>query len=200
MLLKTVYLIRHGETDYSQKNIIQGQTNNSLNSVGISTINSLAIYISKHLKIQRIFSSDLLRCIQSCEIIRNQLHSDICCSFAPSLREISLGIFEGHPMKELNYYRYKSGDYNSFVPEKGESFNQLTDRVESWFYNQYNYLDKALIISHRGPISVIVNGSVNSCKYDMDSILKQGIIIRLTLFSNHSYKIDEIISVVKKND
>lgn len=198
--MKTVYLVRHGETDYSQMNIVQGQTDVPLNGMGIQTIQKMSEYIANHLVVCRVFTSDLLRCRQTCEIIIDKLPYSVDCVITEVLREISLGIFEGQPMEKLNYFRYESGDYNSFVPDGGESFNQLITRIKGWFLSNFIKLNETMIISHRGPISVIVEGAENCDDYEMDTVLKQGNIIELTLFSEKNYRIEKIIEVVKEYD
>jgi broad specificity phosphatase PhoE len=191
-----VYLIRHGETDYSQNNIVQGQMQVPLNSVGVSTIDKLGDYIAKNIRLDRVITSDLLRCVQTSKIIIKKISYPIVYEETSILREISLGMFEGKPMDLLNVYRNKSADYNAFIPEGGESFNQLTDRINNWFYENYIRLLNSLIVTHRGPISVIIENSENKTDFDIENcVLKQGNLIKLDLNSNRKYRIIEITEV-----
>ena len=194
-ILSTVYLIRHGETDFSQKNIVQGQKDVPINSTGLKTIVRISDYISEHIIVKKVFTSDLLRCMQTCEIITNKLSNRVECVTSKWLREISLGVFEGQSMDKLEFYRESFGDYNSFVPDGGESFNQLINRVQGWFFLNYSILGDSLIISHRGPISIIVENALNSTDFDMNDILKQGRVVVLKLFKEKKYIIDNIIIV-----
>lgn len=198
--LANTYLIRHGETDFSQMSIAQGQMNIPINSVGMQTISKMGDYVASNIAVSKVFLSDLLRCKQTCEIIVKKLSYQVDCVSSKSLREISLGVFEGQPMEKLNFLRCNSGDYNLFTPDGGESFNQLSTRIKTWFYHNFDILDNALIISHRGPISVIAEGAQNYSEHEMDMVLKQGNIVKLKLFPNKKYRIEQIIEVVKKYD
>lgn len=198
--LATAYLIRHGETDFSQMNIAQGQMDVPINDIGIQTAKKIGDYIADNILVDKVFKSDLLRCKQTCEILVSKLSNSIDCVTSTDLREISLGIFEGQPMEKLNFFRYNSGNYNSFIPEGGESFEHLTTRVENWLFLNFHKLDNALIITHRGPISVIVEGALNRSEFMVNDILKQGNIIQLRLDSNEKYWIEKIIEVVNRYD
>jgi broad specificity phosphatase PhoE len=194
--MSLIYLVRHGETDYSQEDIAQGQTDVPLNDTGFNTARVLGDYISKNLDITKIFLSDLLRCKQTCEPILRKMSKPIEYQTVEALREISLGIFEGKPIQELDVLRFASGDYNSFVPEGGESFNQLIERVMKWFRLNYTQLNNSLIISHRGPMSVLADASENEDEFDIkEEVLKQGNIVVLKTFSLDSFRIEKIIEV-----
>ena len=67
--LCTLYLVRHGETEWNVKGITQGQTNSSLTENGkqqaLNTANDL-----KNINFDAIFSSDLTRTQDTAEIIK----------------------------------------------------------------------------------------------------------------------------------
>lgn len=195
--MSNIFLIRHGQTDFSQENIVQGQMNVALNSTGIITISKMGDYIAKNIDIDRVFTSDLLRCKQTCKIILDKFPYSVVCKESKQIREINLGIFEGCSMEILNLCRNKSEDYNSFTPEGGESFNQLIERVEKWFLKNMDMCYNTLIITHRGPLSVIASKAKNCNEFEIDSLLKQGVIIQLIMYENGEYRIEKVIEVVK---
>ncbi|MDR1001983.1 MAG: histidine phosphatase family protein [Oscillospiraceae bacterium] len=194
-IVSVFYLVRHGETDYSQGKIAQGQTDVPLNAVGLATANSLGLFIANNLNIKFIFSSDLLRCRQTCSAIVEKIKYSINCETVSELREISLGVFEGRPIKELELSRKESNDYNAYVPEGGESFNRFTDRVMTWFRKEFASFENALIISHRGTISVITDRATNKNEFDIKELLKQGNIVVIEACSVDEYRISKIIKL-----
>lgn len=87
-----LYLVRHGETEWNEKKIIQGHADAPLTSVGIKQIEDVANEF-KDVAFDVIFSSDLLRAKRSAEIIR--LERDLAIQTSELLRERTYGHFEG---------------------------------------------------------------------------------------------------------
>lgn len=96
----TLYLVRHGETEWNKKMIIQGHTDAPLTSVGVRQIEDVANEF-KDVAFDAIFSSDLLRAKRSAEIIR--LERDLAIQTSELLRERAYGHFEGNTHE--NYYK-----------------------------------------------------------------------------------------------
>ncbi len=67
--LTTFYLVRHGETEYNVKGIIQGQSDSPLTRKGIDETKKLAKNL-KGIKFDYIFSSDLLFFLPSLFLVR----------------------------------------------------------------------------------------------------------------------------------
>lgn len=92
MRRKTIYLIRHGETDYNRKGVVQGSgIDAELNEMGRAQAD--AFYDAYgHVPFDKIYTSELIRTQQSVEkFIRSGIPHE---RFA-GLNEISWGIFEG---------------------------------------------------------------------------------------------------------
>ncbi len=190
------YIIRHGETDDSQNNIVQGHCQTPLNKKGISTCKKIGRYMALYLEITKIITSDLRRCTETSEIIIKETNESISYIKTEQLREINLGIFEGKHINILNDYRSNAEDYNAVIPPAGESINEMTCRINKWLSNNINYLNNSLIVTHKGPISVILSSSINNLNSEeKNDALKHGRIVCLEILPNLLTKIIEIIKI-----
>jgi len=97
-----IYLIRHGETDWNVKRIVQGHSDNPLNETGELQAKELAKRL-KHIHFDAIFSSDLLRARRTAEIIAQE--KKLAVQTTKLLRERSFGKFEGKPATMLLTWR-----------------------------------------------------------------------------------------------
>lgn len=81
---------RHGETDWNKRELIQGDVNIPLNKNGIEQAEKVRGVMIKE-KIDFVFSSDLLRAVQTAKIIfpRHKIHK------TTYLREIDFGLYNG---------------------------------------------------------------------------------------------------------
>ena len=102
------YLIRHGQTDWNIEGKIQGKTDIPLNEAGIRQARLLAgalrtITDTPGAGVPVIYSSVLIRAVQTAEIIRNAL---LDRGVAPvrrlsQLREVDFGFWEGLTWSEV---------------------------------------------------------------------------------------------------
>lgn len=132
---KTVFIVRHGETDFNRQGIVQGQgVDTSLNQLGRNQ--ALAFYRHyAHLNFEAVLTSKLQRTHQTmAHFIDQGIHWE---QFA-EINEISWGIHEGQKgepgMRET--YRdlmtqWNSGNLDARIPE-GESAAELGARVEQF--------------------------------------------------------------------
>lgn len=97
--LTTFYLIRHGETDWNNKNILQGHTDIPLNEVGERQAKELAKTLN-HIDFDLAFSSDLVRAKRTAEIIL--LEKKLAVEVTKVLRERNFGKLEGGPTDALH--------------------------------------------------------------------------------------------------
>lgn len=88
----TIYVVRHGQTDWNVQSIIQGQSDIPLNDVGVSQAKQLAEKLT-HVHFDSVFSSDLMRAKRTAEII--VLEKKLAVETTAALRERHFGRFEG---------------------------------------------------------------------------------------------------------
>ena len=94
----TIYLVRHGKTDWNKQSIIQGHTDIPLNTEGEKEAKELARELNS-IKFDGFFSSDLLRAKKTAEIIAKE-HS-LAVETTKALRERYFADLEGKPAKRL---------------------------------------------------------------------------------------------------
>jgi broad specificity phosphatase PhoE len=110
----TIYLVRHGRTDWNEKGLIQGHTNIALNQEGKIQAENLAREL-KHIKFDKVFSSDLARAKQTAEIIA--LEHKLSVETSKALRERNFGKYEGKHwtvLEEINEVLKKLDEKGSY--------------------------------------------------------------------------------------
>lgn len=133
MQTKKIYLIRHGQTDYNLKGVVQGSGIDApLNQNGIDQANSF-FECYKDVNFDKVFYTGLQR---TCQSVQRFLDLGLPHESVPELNEISWGIYEGVPMtpSENEYYlnmlkRWSSGDLE-YAIEGGESPNLVARRLQ----------------------------------------------------------------------
>lgn len=94
----TIYLTRHGETEWNERKLIQGHTDIQLNTKGKQQAKELGRQLND-IDFDAAFSSDLLRAENSAEIIVKERKMTVIKIKA--LRERNFGRFEGKNLSEM---------------------------------------------------------------------------------------------------
>ncbi len=95
----TFYIIRHGETDWNAKKLLQGQTDIPLNEKGKQQALSLGKLLV-NIRFDAAFSSDLLRAKQTAEILA--IEKKITVQTTKLLRERRFGKLEGQSWEKAD--------------------------------------------------------------------------------------------------
>lgn len=149
--------IRHGQTEENALKQYISYTNAPLNQVGMKQAQSL-IQKLKKVPVDRIYSSDLLRCLETVrEFATDRNVSVIPNSF---LRELNFGQWEGKTYEEIMALNMEKGTawYNdpfSVSPPDGETLVQLGNRVDQFvkkIITESKKGETVALISHGGPI------------------------------------------------
>ncbi len=125
-LMSFISLIRHGETDYNARGIIQGQLHIPLNEQGMNQAEKLARRLSRE-RIDLLISSDLLRAKQTAEIIAKNHPTIAHVEYSELFRERSLGEWEG---KDFQKYLKVSRANKNFRVKDGESHEEFLSRAK----------------------------------------------------------------------
>jgi broad specificity phosphatase PhoE len=113
--MKTIYLIRHGETEYNSEHKLQGSVNTSLSEVGRQQAEDLAVRM-KDVQLDQIYCSDLSRTRQTAEPLAKT--KGISIIEVPELREISFGVWESVPFATIKE-KYPQEIHDFFIfPKK----------------------------------------------------------------------------------
>jgi broad specificity phosphatase PhoE len=90
--LRTLFLFRHGETDWNREGRLQGHTDTALNATGVSQAKALSEALRPH-RLDAVVSSDLARALTTAQIVTEALRIPL---FADAgLRETNVGEAEG---------------------------------------------------------------------------------------------------------
>lgn len=159
-----IYFIRHGETDYNKKHIMQGWLDIPLNETGLTQAEE-AKQICKNLQIDLIYSSPLLRAKQTAEKI-NEVHK-LQIIFDDRLKEICFGSVQGECRDDWSEEKKQDVFSN---PEKygAETLQQLYDRVTNFFREIENIDKNILIVSHGGVYRAIYKYLNNIDGFDFE--------------------------------
>lgn len=156
-----IRLLRHGETEWNSTRRIQGQQQIGLNENGIKQAEAAAKRLKSE-KVDVIYSSDLLRCYQTAEIVNGEFSVEIIKTDA--LREMSYGDWETRLWKTIyGENELLNGDWRSqgmdFTSPGGESAYEFRTRVTSWFRNWIFsvQLENVLIVSHEQVMKMIIS-------------------------------------------
>ena len=159
------YIVRHGETEWNTKKIMQGHLDSPLTENGINQAANLANEL-KEIKFAKVISSDLMRAYRTAELIAAD--REIAITSTELLREVNIGPFTG---KKLDYflgklkkqleYRDKLDALEKLtyrVHPKVESFNQAAERAFRVMRAEAlaNLGKNILVVTHAGVITAML--------------------------------------------
>lgn len=163
-MVKTLYLIRHGETEGSEVKRYKGNIDVPLSEKGIKQVEQVAKYLNRSYKshkscngLEAVYSSPLIRALRSAEIIAKSF--GLKPIVIPDLRERSFGIWEGMSFNEIKdkypeEFEAWAGNPLKYSPIGGESTVEVRDRV-------VNALDNLLTNHNEERIAIVAHGGVN---------------------------------------
>ncbi len=161
----TLYFIRHGQTDWNVAGRIQGQTDIPINEVGRGQARRNGEVLAGLLSSPQEFdfiASPLSRPCETMEIIRDALGLEPK-DFPTDKRlmEIRFGEFEGMTFDEISEkmpeeFARRQKDIWRNAPPGGESYSELTARVEEWYHG----LERDTICVAHGGVSRSLRGVV----------------------------------------
>ena len=150
-----IYLLRHGETEWTKKGCLQGHTNIPLSEEGRIQIADIAEKLSdSHIGIDLILSSPLIRAKESAEIVAARfLYEKEKILIEPRLIERAFGLGEGLTSAERKE-KYPDFDYPEMEP-----FSDLMQRAKSVFYkivDSYKNSKNILVVAHGAILYAII--------------------------------------------
>lgn len=164
--MTTLYLIRHGVTDWNIQGRLQGHSDIPLNELGVKQAEALARRL-KDEAWSAVWSSDLLRARQTAEPLLR--YTGLSLRIDPQLRERNLGPLEGLTLEEVR--RRFPGYPASDVPMPGvESRAQLRERAMAAVIRlaESHPGQRLLVVSHgawiNSVLSVVSGGELGSGK------------------------------------
>lgn len=129
--MNTIYLIRHGRTEWNRDGRIQGRQNSPLIPESRRITEAIADYLLDK-NIDNIISSPLRRCTETADIICSILNKDYLVDYG--LMECDHGVCEGMTLSQIerempDFFTEREMDkWNTKWP-KGESYSDVFERA-----------------------------------------------------------------------
>ena len=154
-----IYIVRHGETIWNEKKLLQGRTDIELNENG----RRLARITGEHLRdthFDMVFSSPLQRAYETARLIIGD--RDIPIKTNDLIKEMCFGDWEGQNMSQL--LKDESQDFQYFFKQPqfyhptthGESFDELCDRASRFMTE---YIEPLAVKYSR--VMIVAHGAIN---------------------------------------
>jgi alpha-ribazole phosphatase/probable phosphoglycerate mutase len=153
----TIFLARHGESDWNAANRFQGHSDRPLTDLGRRQAEALADAVG-HEKVDAIYSSPLIRALETARIVGARTGLGVLED--PDLREVDTGGWSGLSRQEVQerfpegFERWVSGGAGW---EDGESYEEMAARTLRAVRRiaEAHPGGRVLVVSHGGPIRAI---------------------------------------------
>lgn len=153
---QTIYLFRHGETEFNLQGRYQGELDSPLTEAGIQQVQQNACMLKSIIgnpQEWKIVSSPLGRAMQSAAIICETIGYDVQnVQQDKRLAEVAVGQWAGLTTSEIESTwpkRFHKGDIYSwyFHAPDGETYEAVTSRISDWL-EEIQREPKVIAISH----------------------------------------------------
>jgi broad specificity phosphatase PhoE len=153
----TIFLARHGESDWNVAKRFQGHSDRPLTALGREQAHALADLVASE-EIDAVYTSPLSRARETAEIVAARAGLEPVA--LPELREVDTGSWSGLSRADVEarfpegFARWRSGGSGW---EDGETYEEMAERVIGALRTiAEDHPDgRVLIISHGGPIRAI---------------------------------------------
>ena len=179
----TLYVVRHGETDWNVAGRLQGHTDTRLNDRGRgqATQNGLRL-LEQRLDLQSIdfIASPLLRAFETMQLLRAAMGLPVAGFTTDGrLKELSYGRCEGStwsqlPPSDMNGVERAHDPFN-WRPDGGESYADVMSRITDWLAG---ITRDAVVVTHggitralRGLAGGVAHEKVPTLKVPQDRVL-----------------------------
>jgi broad specificity phosphatase PhoE len=153
----TVYLARHGESDWNAENRFQGQIDRPLTERGRAQADGLASELADT-PLEAVYASPLRRALETAEIVAAP--RELRAVALPELQEIDVGAWAGLSRSEVAsrfpdaFRRWIDGGEGW---EDGETYDAMSERVLAGIRSiaDEHPEGNVLVVSHGGPIRAV---------------------------------------------
>ena len=170
---KTIYLIRHGETDYNRRGVVQGSgIDSDLNELGLAQARAF-FEVYQHVPFDKVYTSELKRTHQT---VADFINIGIPHEIHSGLNEISWGIKEGKIPNSQEDELYKNiiaswQKGETHVPcEGGESPEDVAKRQKPFLDLILSRSEEELILvaMHGRAMRILLTQILNRPLHEMD--------------------------------
>lgn len=153
-----LFLCRHGQTEYNDNGIVQGQMDSEINGKGKEQSIKLRDRLIEE-NISKVYSSSMTRAIETAEIVAEP--HDLEIETTDKLKEVARADFEGERFEDLikEITNSETEDY-LWKPQGGESLEELKERAVRFLNNikEKHEDEKVIVVSHGGTIGSALLG------------------------------------------
>lgn len=185
-----LYIIRHAETEYNKKGIIQGsEVDSDINDVGESQANSFYEYY-KDINFDKIYVSDLKRTFQT---IRRFTENGSSYEKLKEFNEISWGVNQGKSDDLEDYAKlidtWLAGNLDNKF-EEGESPNEMSVRLVKGFDKVLDDdHDTVLLCIHGRALRILLSKIIDNDLTKMDKYVHSNTGLYILEYKNGKYEI-----------
>ena len=185
-----LYIIRHAETEYNRKGIIQGsEVDSDINDVGESQANSFYEYY-KDINFDKIYVSDLKRTFQT---IRRFTENGSSYEKLKEFNEISWGVNQGKSDDLEDYAKlidtWLAGNLDNKF-EDGESPNEMSVRLVKGFNKVLDDdHDTVLLCIHGRALRILLSKIIDNDLTKMDKYVHSNTGLYILEYKNGKYEI-----------
>ena len=186
-----VFVVRHGQSQHNLENKASGWSTSPLSELGHSQACALAP-VFEGMKFDRVFSSDLLRAIQTAGHILPDYEPEL----SEKLREISVGSTVGiyRPLLAEKYGELYTSSVarHDFTPFGGENDDMVYERVSSFmeFLETLEGCENVAVFGHSGTVHAMVN-YVLKTRFELRCLRIPNCSVTVLLFKNDRWKLEK---------
>lgn len=169
--MKTIIMVRHGQSESNVKKTFTGQLNAPLTEAGREQARRMAQYLDKY-RIDKIYVSSLERAVETAQAIADRQNCPV--EKCDALKEINSGLWQGLTFTEIaekypQTYEVWRSDIGKATPEGGETCKELYARVTAFLEKVLTEPEKTVcLVCHAIPIrmmeSFILAGSADGAQ------------------------------------
>lgn len=156
--MKTIIMVRHGQSETNVRKVFTGQIDAPLTDLGREQARRMAAYLDQY-KVDKIYASSLSRAAETAEAIAQRQNCAI--EKQNELMEINSGLWQGLTFEEIaekypqTYAAWRS-DIGNAAPDGGETCKQLYDRVTVFFKEVLEAPEETIcLVCHATPIRMM---------------------------------------------
>lgn len=152
----TIYVVRHGETEWNREKRLQGQSNSPLTELGLKQAHGIGVLLRQLIGSGDnipIIASPLERALLTAKAICGPLGRDTASlSTDDLLKEISFGRWEGRTFAEIatadpeRWRRFETNRWSD-IPPDGESYAMVAERARLWLHGSSAIREK-IVVAH----------------------------------------------------
>ena len=160
--MTTIYLVRHGRTDWNEQAVFRGRVDRPLDAVGRQQAEAVADALGG-LDIRRVFSSPLIRARHTADPLAKQLGLDV--ELSEGLNDMDFGQWQGlsEATVEEQFSRvfavWTKDPFAAQIPG-GETLAQIWNRVNEALkqISAMTGAERAVVVTHRVVLKILLCG------------------------------------------